>query len=140
MTDGASDLFLQPLGLFAEEPGSDRWRAEALLQSPALAPAVRDRVIRYLDGCPVFLAWTEHTRDEIGSRFVVPGGSAIASDGQYYWRLDATAYIREYGITVPPVALEDIAERNWLPPDFDEASYLRIYAELETKLVRSFDF
>ena len=104
-----------------------------------MAPDVCERLTDYLDACPVFLAWTEHTRDEIEGRLVVPGGSAIVSDGHYYWRLDASAYIREYGMSVPAAALRYFEQRNWLPPDFDEPSYLRIYVALETKLVRSFD-
>ncbi|GAA1576687.1 hypothetical protein GCM10009804_36640 [Kribbella hippodromi] len=55
----------------------------------------------YLAGCPLFLAWMEYTTDLIGGRFGVSGGSAIASDGVYYWRLDAAEYVREYGIVVP---------------------------------------
>lgn len=76
-----------------------------------------------------------YTRDEIGDRFGVSGGSAIASDGVYYWRVDAVEYIKEYGIPVPDEAVRHFEAANWLPPEFDREDYLAIYDRLTELLV-----
>jgi hypothetical protein len=95
---------------------------------------LRKRVVSYLRGCPVFLAWMEHTTDQIGGKFGVDGGSAIASDGQYYWRLDGIAYIEEYGIPIPIDALDRFRAAGWTPPSIERPEYLRIYAVLDEML------
>lgn len=76
----------------------------------------------------------EYTRDEIGDRFGVSGGSAIISDGVYYWRADASEYILEYGIPIPNEALRHFEEIGWLSPVFSKVEYLRIYSALEDLL------
>ncbi|MFI7025455.1 hypothetical protein ACIBMZ_22350 [Micromonospora sp. NPDC049900] len=64
------------------------------------------------------------------------GGSAIASDGVYYWRLDAVEYIKEYGIPVPDEALHHFEAKDWRPPEFDRQEYFAIYEKL-TELLES---
>jgi hypothetical protein len=99
---------------------------------------VEARLLPYLQACPVFLAWMEYTRDLIGDRFGVEGGSAIASDGVYYWRLDAVDYIREYDIAVPDEVVAHCESRDWRPPEFSRPEYLAIYQRLEQMLVPEF--
>lgn len=124
---------LYPLGSFAPV-GRESWSPRLLERTAGLPPDTRSKVIDYLSGCPVFLAWMEHTRDEIGGRFGVEGGSAIASDGTFYWRLDAIEYIREYGIPVPLSALEHFAARGWAPPLIDRHDFMEIYEALDRRL------
>lgn len=125
---------LRPLGDLAPAGRDISWSARNMQRSPQLPGDIRARVVDYLSACPVFLAWMEYTRDEIDDRFGVDGGSAIASDGTYYWRLDAIEYIREYGIPVPEDALRHFEELNWIPPSIDRSNYLRIYQELDDLL------
>ena len=101
----ANEGYLRPLGTVAPPAGDQAWSATMLDRSRELPVGLRHRVASYLERCPVFLAWMEQTRDEIGGRFDVPGGSAIASDGTYYWRLDGIQYVKEYGIPIPDVAI-----------------------------------
>ncbi|GAA1559306.1 hypothetical protein [Kribbella lupini] len=122
---------LRPLGLLAPEPGGAPWPSGSLETAIETPPdSVRKEVVHYLDACPIFLAWMEYTRDVIGDRFGVGGGSAIVSDGVYYWRFDATAYIEEYGISVPDRAIEHMRSRRWRPPEFSREQYLEIYRQL----------
>jgi hypothetical protein len=90
----------------------------------------RSKVIRYLGSGPMFLAWMQYTRDVIGDRFGVSGGSAIMSDDVYYWRLDAIDYVREYGIVVPDEALSHMESRGWMCPEIARVDYDRIYRRL----------
>ena len=68
----------------------------------SILPGSRHEIPNYLRNCSLILAWMEYTRDQIGDQFGVSGGSAIMSDGVYYWRLDAADYVETYGIALPP--------------------------------------
>ena len=72
----------------------------------------------------------EYTRDVIGDRFGVPGGSSIHSDGTYYWRSDAVEYIKEYGIPVPEDAIRLFKSRDWQPPELSPAESKAVYSQL----------
>jgi hypothetical protein len=134
MTETSRIAKLRPLGAFAAGGWQEQWSAADLPRSPVLPDELRRQLADYLTKCPVFLAWMEHTRDELGDRFGVDGGAAIVSDGTYYWRMDAAAYIEEYGIPVPEDAIRHFASRGWLPPTFDRAVYLEIYRDLDSLL------
>ena len=43
----------------------------------------------------------EQTDDVIDGRFTVAGGSAILTDGAYFWRLDTADYVEAYGVRLP---------------------------------------
>ncbi|MEV4263610.1 hypothetical protein [Kribbella sp. NPDC049584] len=125
---------LLPLGSLAPERAGNAWSVESLDRSSVMEDDLRARVAKYLAACPVFLAWMEYTRDLIGDRFGVSGGSAIVSDGVYYWRLDAAEYVREYGIAVPEAALRHFEAVGWQPPVFSQEQYLAIYRCLDALL------
>ncbi len=129
---------LRPLGTLGPPPDGGPWSADLLDRTSRIDPDLKERVIAYLSGCPLFLAWMEYTRDELGDRFGVPGGSAIASDGLYYWRLDAIEYLREYDIGVPAEAISHFESRQWQPPEFSRPEYLTIFRTLEDMLTPSF--
>lgn len=59
----------------------------------------------------------EYTVDVLDQRFGVSGGSAILTDGHYYWRRDAAEYIEEYGIGIEPSAIAWMSAKNWTVPD-----------------------
>ncbi|WP_369372026.1 hypothetical protein AB1046_01545 [Promicromonospora sp. Populi] len=124
-------MTVKPLGTLAPTDRATPWSAQRLDRSREMPSDVRVRVLDYLTGCPVFLAWMEVTRDEIGGQFEVAGGSAIASDGVYYWRLDGIEYIREYGIPVPHDAVAYFEARKWIVPTIERAEYIQIYRELD---------
>lgn len=130
----SNNLHIRPLGTLAPSAGDQFWSVDFLDRSSELPVNLRERIVTYLEGCPVFLAWMEYTSDEIGHRFEVPGGSAIASDGTFYWRLDGVQYIKEYGIPVPGEAIGHFEAMNWTPPSIDRSAYLTIYRELDFML------
>ena len=105
---------IQPLSVFA---------AEDLLNSPN-AVGVResligstpqgelDRIVSYLRSGEMVLAWMENTRDLVGDKFSVPGGSSILCDGRFFWRLDTADYVETYSM--------------WLPDSFIAVSYTHL--------------
>ena len=94
---------LIPLSPFADIPGRS-WTAPPLTlnkyDSDVLEP-----LILYLECSPIILPWMECTEDIIGGKFKVLGGSAIMSDGKYFWRYEAGEYLRHYPIRVPDEAI-----------------------------------
>lgn len=118
-----------PLGSLGPRPGEE-WPSVSL-DLDLMPQTLRSQVVEYLSSCPMFLAWMGYTRDVIDDRFGVSGGSAIISDGTYYWRLDAMEYIREYGVAVPEDALSHMRARGWKCPEITPIEYRRIYRQLE---------
>lgn len=116
-----------PLGVLAPVPG-EVWPPEDFSSHVNSIPdSLRDPVARYLDNCPIFLAWMGVSYDVIGEKFVVPGGVAISSDGEFYWRYDASEYVRVYGISPPEEAIKLMISRRWIPPQFDDDEFSRTF-------------
>lgn len=90
----------------------DRLRA----LSNAIPTSQRQQISNYLRQSSMLIPVMEHTSDVLGRAFEVPGGSAICTDGAYYWRLDAANYVLHYGIELPEEFLAQAANRNWIPP------------------------
>ena len=94
---------LKPLGFFAVSNWDDRERAKKVLEG---LPKHEDqelntKLARYLREAPMVIPWMEYTSDLVGDSFGVSGGSAIVSDGTYFWRLDAAEYVETYGFELP---------------------------------------
>jgi hypothetical protein len=51
----------------------------------------------------------------LDNRFSRSGGTAIMSDGRYFWRLDAADYVQHYGIELPEEFIVHGNARNWIP-------------------------
>lgn len=83
------------------------------------SPYETDSVARYLEsGHPIFDIM-EGTRDVLGGKFLVPGGSSLLTDGQHVWRSDLSYYVREYGISLPVEFLNYMLDRNFAAPRED---------------------
>ncbi len=122
---------LLPLGSLGPPADGTPWSGEALELDPNMPHEQRTAVAEYMEGCPIFLAWMEYTRDVVGDRFGVSGGSAISSDGVYYWRVDGVEYVKEYGVVIPPLALAHFVAAEWRPPVLPRSRFIEIYSQLK---------
>ena len=122
---------LLPLGTLAPSAGAGPWRGAHLDRSEPMNKSERRNVIQYMEGCPTVEAWMCATQDEIGDKFWVSGGCNIASDGTWYWRLDAIEYIRHYGIRIPRAAMLHFEERDWTAPQMSDEGERAVKRELE---------
>lgn len=126
---GASSQQVRPLGIFGILAGQremEQMRQTLRTQSERIAPGERNQIADYLRRGAIVIALMEHTRDVLADAFEVPGGSAICTDGVYYWRLDAAEYIRHYGIGLPEEFLKLGRGISWLPPSLDREHVLAI--------------
>ncbi len=106
---------LQPLGPFAILRLSDRpedarrWlnNARGRLELPA------GLVSAYLRAGSIVLAIMEQTVDLVGAKFSVAGGSAIQTDGEFFWRMDTADYIDAYRVSLPDEFLLRRLEAGW---------------------------
>ena len=130
---------LKSLFLSTADPGSGEFsREELALLVGKLPRRLRGPAANYLQSPSlVIMPWMESTEDLLEGRFSVAGGSAIYSDGQYYWRLDTARYVETYGIEISSEFLHHAMSRDWQPPELKESQHLALYDEL-TKIMRNF--
>ncbi|MEO6087871.1 MAG: hypothetical protein ABIQ18_32655 [Umezawaea sp.] len=127
---------LEPLGIYAP-----LFNGDSRLTRESLTPLVggldqdlRPRVAAYLRAGTILFAIMEYTTDVLGDRFGVSGGSAVLSDGTYFWRLDAADYVEVYGTAVPDAAVAHMRALDWRPPVFEGTAYY----ELDDRLLARF--
>jgi hypothetical protein len=92
---------------------------------------LRDKIVSYLQFGTTVTNSLRYSDDMIGGRFVVAGGESSRTDGHYYWRADASAYILEYGIEIPVEAIDHMRAHNWVAPAVGRAAFVGIGAYLE---------
>ncbi|MEV7506176.1 hypothetical protein [Streptomyces sp. NPDC093018] len=120
-----------PLGLFGSISSQSFFRSNAD-QIEALSGHIpmRERacVSEYLKTAPVVIALMGYTVDVVGEKFSVMGGSAIHSDGAYYWRRDTAEYVEVYGTLLPVEFMERGAKAGWRTPFLTDEEIMEIDA------------
>jgi len=135
----AEDYAVKPLGVFGVLAGQrdfERLRDELQTLAEALPEGQRASIAGYLRAGAVVFAIMEYTRDVLNGTFGVSGGSALLTDGVYYWRGDAADYVERYGIALPDEFLRHGRALRWLPRSMAEEDILGVYQYLETNVRR----
>lgn len=121
--------YVVPLGIFGVIAGQrefEQIREDLRALAGAIPKSERAPISNYLRKGSSVIALMEYTRDVINGAFGVSGGSAIHTDGVYYWRLDAAEYVEHYGIGLPADFLERGRRLAWLAPSLTETDILAI--------------
>ena len=130
---------LRSLGILSDF-GAHRDLATYRLEMAALCGGIarkdRKKIAEYLRSGTVVFAIMEHTTDVLNDRFGVDGGSAIDTDGTYYWRPDTAWYVEEYGISLPNAFLAHAEALQWRVPAVTEERILEIDTYLYALLRR----
>lgn len=137
-----SDNIVQPLGVFGvlalQEPFQAR--IDQIEDLRGLLPShQREVVADYLRSATIIFAIMEQTTDILGKRFSVAGGSAIMTDGSYYWRLDTAEYVSYYGVGLPIDFLASCRSHDWKMPRLSSERITAIDTYLYANIVRSYD-
>jgi hypothetical protein len=117
--DAKQSHVVAPLGIFgviASQPEFEQLRDDLLALQGAIPENERPLIARYLRAGAIVAALMEYTRDVVGGAFGVSGGSAINTDGTYYWRVDAADYVEHYGIRLPDSFICHGRALQWLAP------------------------
>ncbi|WP_121749963.1 hypothetical protein [Streptomyces sp. E2N166] len=118
-----------PLGLFGSISGQSHFsrNAEEIKALSGHMPLhERPRVAEYLRAAPVIIALMGHTEDVVDQKFSVMGGSALHSDGTYYWRRDTAEYVETYGTRLPSAFMEHGARTDWHAPSLTDEEIMDI--------------
>lgn len=110
----------KPVGIFGTVAGQARFaedRDSITSLVGGLAPDISTAASAYLSSGAIVLALMEQTTDVIGSVFKVLGGSAILTDGVYYWRRDTASYVERYQVALPDDFVEHMRALNWTCPE-----------------------
>lgn len=124
---------VKPLGLFGMlggEPELAQLRASLEARRGEIADAERPAIAAYLRGGAIVFAIMEWTNDVLEGAFDLAGGSAVLTDGRYYWRRDSAEYVERYGIGLPDEFLQLGRSAEWSVPTVDRDALLRIDAFL----------
>ena len=108
--------FVSGLGVFGGNKNSEQLRSALQPLIGAIPHADRKRAAKYLRGGALIQPWMTYTSDVLGDKFGVSGGTAVLSDGTYYWRGDAAEYVEYYGIEIPSTALKHMERLGWTSP------------------------
>lgn len=136
---GHEPRIVKPLGVFGPQSGQtlDSFRQRLVDLKGALDDDMRECVVSYLNGGTLIIALMKYTTDILEGKFGVSGGSAIMSDGTYYWRSDAVEYVRQYGIDVGAEGLQHMRSNNWIAPRMSDAEVLAVDRYLADALRRT---
>ncbi|MEU7278762.1 hypothetical protein AB0A69_08310 [Streptomyces sp. NPDC045431] len=107
-----------PLGVFGRIAGQSAFSrvAKELAEGGGAIPEdERGAIGAYLRNAPVIIALMGYTEDVLEGRFAVTGGSAILSDGTWFWRRDAAEYVETYGTSLPEDFLRGGRATRWSP-------------------------
>ncbi|POX62774.1 hypothetical protein C3492_13840 [Streptomyces sp. Ru62] len=76
----------------------------------------RKTIAEYLRSGTPIIALMGFSEDILGNKFSRSGGTALMSDGRFFWRLDAADYVEHYGIGLPEEFIAYGTERRWIAP------------------------
>ena len=126
----------KPVGMWAElgrlRPGTPQPSIFDFVQARPLPDA--DRVADYLRGGHVLIDVMDIQADVFAPEMKLMNGPSIATDGEYYWRLDLAHYVGRRNLTLPQDFLAEIRHRHYIVPDVDEATLERITVEVHPLL------
>jgi len=120
-----------PLGLFGVVTGEHefaRLRDELRALVGALPKDERAPIARYLRAGATTLAIMEYSGDVLDGAFEGPGGSAVLTDGTYYWRRDTADYVEHYGIGLPEEFLRHGRSLGWVARPLSQEDILALDA------------
>ncbi|MFE2534955.1 hypothetical protein [Streptomyces sp. NPDC059371] len=109
---------IAPLGVFgtiASQSAFSENANELRQRVGAIPKEERARIVEYLRSGTPIIALMGFSEDVLGNKFSRPGGTAIMSDGRFFWRLDAADYVQHYGIELPEEFIAHGDARQWAP-------------------------
>ncbi|MFI9646307.1 hypothetical protein ACIHAA_08445 [Streptomyces sp. NPDC052040] len=108
-----------PLGIFGRIASQSAFakNAEDLRRRVSMIPeGDRGRIAEYLRSGTPIIALMGFSEDILGNKFSRSGGTAIMSDGRFFWRLDAADYVEHYGVGLPEEFIAHGTARQWIAP------------------------
>ncbi|MGV9564993.1 hypothetical protein [Streptomyces sp. NPDC003480] len=86
----------------------------------------REKIAEYLRSGTPIIALMGFSEDILGNKFSRSGGTAIMSDGRFFWRLDAADYVEYYGIGLPEEFIAHGTARQWIAPTLSRDEVIEV--------------
>ncbi|KUJ36171.1 hypothetical protein ADL25_34190 [Streptomyces sp. NRRL F-5122] len=108
-----------PLGIFGRIASQSAFleHADELRQKvDVILKKERRKIAQYLRSGTPIIALMGFSEDVLGNKFSRSGGTAIMSDGRFFWRLDTADYVEHYGIELPEEFISHGDSGQWVAP------------------------
>ncbi|MFD6821470.1 hypothetical protein ACFWC5_13985 [Streptomyces sp. NPDC060085] len=118
-----------PLGIFGRIASQSAFaeNAEELRRRMGAIPeGERGEIAAYLRSGTPIIALMGFSEDILGNKFSRSGGTAIMSDGHFFWRLDAADYVEHYGIGLPEAFIAHGTARQWIAPTLSRDEVIEV--------------
>jgi hypothetical protein len=128
-----------PLGIFGRIASQSAFAENAdelRRQVGAIPEGDRKKIADYLRSGTPIIALMGFSEDVLGNKFSSPGGTALLSDGRFFWRLDAADYVEHYGTGLPEEFLTHGTAQQWIPCPLTRDEVIELDAQL-TELRRA---
>jgi hypothetical protein len=104
---------------FYEELGAGSDFSQGSIREVRLNDAQPDEdlLAAYLDQGHLLVDFTETTRDVIGGKERIIGGSSLRSDNTWIWRIDLSFYVRKYHLKLPDEFVEHARSQGFTVPE-----------------------
>ncbi|MFB9661294.1 hypothetical protein ACFQS3_01090 [Glycomyces mayteni] len=76
-------------------------------------------IAEYLEHGHPLVDFTETTQDVIDGRGEIIGGSSLASDNTWIWRIDLPHYVRKYHLRLPAAFVDHVRAQGFSVPPRD---------------------
>ncbi|MFE1913512.1 hypothetical protein [Streptomyces anandii] len=120
---------IAPLGVFGRIASQSAFAglADELRRRVGEIPeGERGKIAEYLRSGTPIIALMGFSEDILGKKFARSGGTAIMSDGRFFWRLDTADYVECYGIGLPEEFIVHGASRQWIAPALSRDEIIEI--------------
>lgn len=120
---------VSPLGIFGRIASRSAFaeNADVLRRRVGEIPeGQREKIAEYLRSGTPIIALMGFSEDVLGNTFSRSGGTAIMSDGRFFWRLDAADYVECYGIGLPEEFIAHGTARQWIAPTLSRDEVIEV--------------
>ncbi|GGR89630.1 hypothetical protein GCM10010269_30930 [Streptomyces humidus] len=120
---------ISPLGIFGTIASQSAFadNADELRRQVGEIPEEeRKKITDYLRSGTPIIALMGFSEDILGNKFSRSGGTAIMSDGRFFWRLDAADYVEHYGIGLPEEFIAHATVRQWVVPNLSRDEVIEV--------------
>ncbi|GAA3063407.1 hypothetical protein [Streptomyces glomeratus] len=118
-----------PLGVFGSIASQSAFaeNAEELRrQLGAIPEGERGKIAEYFRSGTPIIALMGFSEDILGNKFSRSGGTAIMSDGRFFWRLDAADYVEYYRIGLPEEFIAHGTAHQWIAPTLSRYEVIEV--------------
>lgn len=119
------------IGWFSDLPHGDYAAPRVADHTGELAPALGERIAKYLDSGAVISEPGTDTIDPLQEKRPVIGSLRVMTDGEFIWPSDLSYFVRTYGVGLPKQVIEKMHAADWKARPLTDEDLLAVCMALE---------